>query len=176
MPAAPRLPAPRVLAPNFPDETVNAAVAKAALAKHDGVDITELPRERLHAAVRRVEEAARLVRALRSYRQNRSTAVLAKSVGVSTDTLERLLNGATWPAADIVAVLAEELRIPLRFTREHVDVEFYEDRAELAALRRSAETQAVRDATAEAIVRRVHDDPALAAQVQQLLRSSPLRR
>jgi transcriptional regulator with XRE-family HTH domain len=121
------------------------------------------------AVVRRLQEAQRLVRFLAVERGRLPMADLADRVGVAPDTVERMLSGRTWPAADLVGLLAEELQRPLAFTRGGVDVRLYDRRAKDAADRerelKHREQQWGLDASAEAVLRRLTDDPALAHRV-----------
>lgn len=165
MPPAPRLPAPRELAPRYPYDQLHPQEVRPRLARHLGLPPERLDDAQLAAVLRRIAEAQRQVRFLADTRRSRTMTELAGRVGVSTDTVERLMSGRSWPAADLVGLLAEELERPLAFTRDGFDVARGVSRevAEADLVR-----QAVLDASADAVIRRLRDDPELARRVAKM--------
>jgi len=166
---APRLPSPRALAPGYPRDRLRVNEVSARL-RAAGIDSPVAP------VLRQLAEAQRQVARLAELREERGTpmTVLARKVGVSDDRVERMLSGRTWPSADLVGLLAEELDRPLRFTRDGVDEALWERRAELAKERAHAaavqEREAITDATAEAVVRRLRQDELLWRRISDLMR------
>jgi len=86
-------------------------------------------------------------------------------LGVSGDTVERLLPGRTRPGADLVGLLAEELERPPLFMSEREDVELWEERQQ----RRPADRQLLLDTAATEGVRRMVEDAAPRERVAELL-------
>jgi transcriptional regulator with XRE-family HTH domain len=172
MPPSLRRPAPRALAPGYPKDELRTVDVRTRLARHFKVSPGELDRGQLAAVVRRLREAQRLVRFLSEARGSRTLTDLADRIGVSADTVERMMAGRAWPAADLVGLLAEEVERPLAFTREGVDVNLADERSVAVQLRDAQEAerarQAVLDATTDAVVRRLRDDPELLRRVRVL--------
>lgn len=161
-----RLPSPRTLAPGFPNDPLDPAAVRAALARagvEGGAD----------EVLARLTLLQDLMADLDRERAARPMSDIAARIGVSADTVQRAMSGRTWPALDVVAAIASALDRPLALTRDGYSLESYDRRGALLAQQREAAARAVADASFEALMRRLASDPVLRRRVVDSIEFSP---
>jgi transcriptional regulator with XRE-family HTH domain len=110
-----------------------------------------------------------LVVELEDLRDRRTMTDLAGRIGVSADTVQRLLSGRTWPALDVVAAIAAALDRPRAFTRDGFALSTLERRQAALNRQKEAAARAVADASFEALIKRLREDHALRRRVLDTL-------
>lgn len=172
---SPRLPRPRDLAPGYPRDRLDRDEVAGCLQRHGNDSDVD-------AVIRRLTAAQTLIAALEGFRQQKGVPLshLAQRLSVSSDTVERIFAGRTWPAADLLLLISEELERPLRYTIDGFDSSQSERRAEVAKRRAERDAQRAADEitryTADAIVARLRDDDDLWRRVAEMLRPDRGRR
>jgi transcriptional regulator with XRE-family HTH domain len=157
-----RLPPPRALAPGFPNDLLDPAAVGAAL-RAAGVTVD------VAAVLARLRLLQELMVDLDAIRDGRSMTELAGRVGVSADTVQRLMSGRTWPALDIVASIGAALERPLAFSRDGYTLAAFDRRQVQVRQQQEAAARAVGDASFEALIKRLRDDPGLRRRVLDTL-------
>lgn len=157
-----RLPPPRTLAPGFPNDPLDASRVRATLAAAGfDADVTLVL-----ARLRLLQE---LVVDLDELRDRRTMTDLAARVGVSADTVRRIFSGPTWPALDLVAAIAAALDRPLAFTQDGLSLAAQDQRQVQLRRQRDLAAAAVADASFEALIKRLRQDPSLRRRVLDTL-------